>query len=291
MIFRTITTPQLMSRMRGFIHWKPESKVSYARNRSRVKGEDVSGLADDQILEHLSNNENIMQDFINQYDDAAHLITAKGLVLDRKFLTVTRNFIHCALPRALHLILVALDKPSSKAAGPEIQVAIDSLFNDRLYLRKQLLKLLRDISNPRLVSEIVYTDRNTFDRVFAPIVSPPVIGEQELYGAAFSEFMGVESCLLVNYRCLEVNELYKAKVKGFDNEFFLHVMTHELAHLLLGANDNSYSSADGVIENYNVYSAVNLKAHELDNADNYVALIFIALAHMHKKGRINLARY
>lgn len=287
MIFRTITTSQLVSRMRGFIQWRPEAKVSY----SRLRAEDIGGLTDAQLLEHLGNNENIMQAFIDQYDEAAHLITTKGLVLDRKLLTVTRNFIHCALPRALNLILLALDRPFSKAGAPEIQVAIDSLFNDKSHLRTQLLKLLKNIKNPRLVSEVVYTDKNTFEQVFAPVISPPVIGEQELYGAAFSEFMGVESCLLVNYRCLEVNNLYKPKVAGFKNEFFLHVIIHELAHLLLGANDNSYSSADGVEEDYNVFSVVNLKSHELDNADNYAALIFIVLAYMHKTGRINLTRY
>jgi hypothetical protein len=252
---------------------------------------DLGDMTDELLLSHLMLNESRMQAFVDQYEEKKHVVTS-GLVLNRRLMSLTRNFVNCALPRAITHILSVLQKGARKSFDPEVDQALDTLFDDREHLYAKLRFMLAMIKSPALLSEVVYTDRITFENVYDPVTSSLESGSGQLHGLAFSEFMGVELCMLINHRCVEVNEIYVPKVRGFSHEFYLYVVFHELSHLLVGSDDDSYSyRSDDAVEDFNVYSTLNLKSNEKNNADNYGTLIFIVLALMHKRGQINLKRF
>lgn len=295
MKLKTITTAHAMRKLKRFMYATPARKVDYVRKRSLILGGyDLSEITDDVLLGHLEANEILMRRFVEQYETKKYAITPK-LVLNKKLLALTNDFINIAVIAGIESILLALESSDEAMPAHGLQgmvTAMDSLFIDRDHLQEKLQSLLSLIKNPKLVSEIVYTDDNTYSNVYRPIASSVSAPSEEIYGLAFLSFMGVDLCMLIHERCLEVNKVYTPRVSGFSHEFYLYVVLHELTHLLLESDDNSYSYSIGdEVKDYNVYSVANLKAHELNNADNYTTLIFIALALMHKEGRIDLCQF
>lgn len=298
MKLKAITTACAMRKLARFISSKPAKKVAYVRKRYvMLGGPDLSGLTDEELLGHLKVNESRMQRYVEQYETKKHTITPR-LVLNKKLLALTNEFVNVAVIAGIESILLALEPRDNvrPAHSKAIIAAMDSLFDDRDHLQEKLQSLFSLIKNPELVSEIIYTDVNTYNNVYRPIAgSDSRVDSQEseeLYGSAFLEFMGVDLCMLIHERCLEANKVYMPKVFSFTYEFYLYVVLHELMHLLLGADDDSYIYSDmDKVQDYNVYSVANLKAHEINNADNYATLIFVALAELHKEGRIDLCRF
>jgi hypothetical protein len=295
MQFTTITTAQAMQRMANFIQAIPAEKVAYVRKRSELLGQDIlSGLTDNELLNHLKNIENLMQRFIDQYEKQKDSIT-HDLLLNTKLLALANDFINTAVTAGIERILCVLDR-QNKTMPPQIDqdinAAIDSLFTDRNHLQNKLQYMLSLIKKPEIISEIIYTDLVTFNNVYQPITSPGKSLGAVNYGLAFLSFMGIDLCMLINHRCIEANKIYTPKVSGFSHEFYLYILLHELTHLLLESDDNSYSySAEDEVKDFNVYSTANLKADEINNADNYSTLIFITLALLHKEGCIDLRRF
>ncbi|VVP92584.1 hypothetical protein PS914_03274 [Pseudomonas fluorescens] len=298
MKLKAITTACAMRKLARFISSKPAKKVAYVRKRSVMLGApDLSELSDEVLLGYLEANESLMGRFVEQYETKKHTITPR-LVLNKKLLALTNEFVNVAVMAGVESILLALESRDNvrPAHSQAIITAMDSLFDDRDHLQEKLQSLSSLIKNPELVSEIIYTDVNTYNNVYHPVTgSDSQVDSLELeglYGTAFLEFMGVDLCMLIHERCLEANKVYIPKVSGFNYEFYLYVVLHELVHLLLDADDNSYVYSDkDKVQDYNVYSVANLKAHEINNADNYVTLIFVALAELHKEGRMDLCRF
>lgn len=298
MKLKAISTACAMRKLARFISNKSARKVAYVRKRyMMLGGPDLSGLTDEELLGHLKVNEGRMQRVVDQYETKKYTITPRR-VLDKKLLALANEFVNVAVIAGIESIQLALE--SRDKVGPvqsqAIITAMDSLFDDRDHLQEKLRALFSLIKNPELVSEIIYTDVNTYNNVYRPITGSDSRGDSQelegLYGAAYLEFMGVDLCMLIHERCLEANKVYMPKVSSFTYEFYLYVVLHELMHLLLDADDNSYIYSDkDKVRDYNVYSTANLKAHENNNADNYVTLIFVALAELHKEGRIDLCRF
>lgn len=293
MKFKAITTANAMRKLARFISSKPERKVAYVRKRYVLLGGPELGFTDTELLEHLKANEYVMQRYVEQYEAKKHAITP-GLVLNKKLLALTNEFVNVAVLAGVEAILLALASRDDvmPVHSQEIMIAVDSLYTDRGHLQENLQLLCSLIKNRELTSEVVYTDVNTYRHVYEPIAGRDTQTLEGLYGLAFLEFMGVDLFMLIHERCLEANKIYKPRVSGFYHEFYMYIVLHELVHLLLGADDNSYSySREDKVQDYNVYSVANLKAHEINNADNYATLIFIAMAVLHKEGRLDLCRF
>lgn len=293
MKFTTITTAAAMQKMKNFIIACPTEKLTYAKKRFQQLGyHSALEMSDEDILSALKFNESNMQAFIQQYE-AVKDTPLIDLPLDTRLLSLSNSFINTAVPPAIELILATLDDktPSPACISQHISTHIGELFNDREHLREKLRLILSLIQQPMLQSEIIYTDLNTFRHVYQPITSPDATESEETYGLAFLDLMGVELCILINQPCFELNARYAPKIAGFQNEFYLYTLLHELTHLLIGSNDDSYNTPTEETEDINLYSTANLKPHEIDNADNYCTLIFITLALMHKQGCLDLTQF
>lgn len=292
MILKTITTACLMDKLAQFMSSSPAEKVAYARARVlMLRGSDLTEVADEVVLGYLVNNELQMGQLVEHYQTTKHLITP-GLSLNKELLAMTNEFVNVAVMEGIDSILRVLELPAQASSGAdqEVVAAIDALFVDRDHLTEKLTLLRSLIESPVLQSEMVYTDVNTYSHVYHSL--DPDSSFDELYGRAFLSFMGVELCMLIHERCLEVNTIYTPKVAGFMHEFYLFIVLHELSHLLLSSDDNAYSyAAEDQVKDYNVYSLANLGQNHVNNADNYCTLIFIALACLHREGRIDLTRF
>lgn len=291
MKLQAMTTEDAMRKLAQFIDSTPANKVAYARRRvSLINGPDMSAFPDETILGLLQENESLMGRFVQQFEAKKSSVTT-GLVLDEKLLDLSNEFVNVAVVAGIDSLLKAL-QPGNNEVPHALVSAIDKLFVDRDYLRNKLEHFRTLIGKRELVSEVIYTDARTYNNIFLPITDPGPSEAKEAYGLAFASFMGVDLCMLINARCLEVNEIYTPKVMGFAHEFYLYTLLHELTHLLLDSDDLAYGYAqDDEVEDYDVYSMRNLKATDISNADNYCTLIFIALAQLHKERRIDLSRY
>lgn len=290
MIFTTITTAQAMQNMLAFVQSSDSEKIKYVKARySRLQESDIGELSDVEILAALKPNEERMMLFVNQYERVKDGVTP-GLVLDASLLSEWSHFVNSAVVSALETIVNTLGSVET-SGSLLIEGVIDRLFNDREYLRARLSRMRSLIGDAQLQSEIIHTDRPTFELVYKPVTAPNSQSDNN-FGMAFLEWMGVEPCMLINHRCLENNALYTPGVSGFGNEYCFYIMLHELVHLLLGANDETYSpSPNDDISKVSVYVIDNLKPHEVDNVDNYCALIFIVLSLMHDEGHLDLTLF
>lgn len=290
MKFTTLTTAQAMQNMLAFVQSSDSEKIKYVKARySRLQESEVGELSDIEILAALKQNEQGMMLFVNQYERVKDSIKP-GLVLDASLLNKWNQFVDSAVVSALETIVNALGNVGVDGSL-QITGVIDRLFDNRDYLGERLFRMRSLISDAQLQSDVVYTDRSTFDLLYKPIALPHSQSDNNV-AMAFLEWMGVEPCMLINHRCLENNALYTPGVSGFGNEYCFYIMLHELVHLLLGANDETYSpSPNEDISKLSVYVVDNLKPHEVDNVDNYCALIFIVLSLMHDEGRLDLTLF
>jgi len=294
MKFEAITTEALMRKLALFIARAPAEKADYARARSALlNGPDLSELSDEVILGHLLNNESQMQQFVDQYEKEKAAITP-GLALDSALLAMTNEFVNVAVTAAIESVLQTLEPQSAAAPArnSELVTAIDTLFSDKDHLREKLQLIQALIKKPALISNVVYTNTQNYNKIYFPVTGDSIGSPDELYGVAFLSFMGVELCMLIHQPCLDTNTLHTPKVAGFSHEFFLYVVLHELTHLLLDSDDKAYVfKAEEKVEDFNLYSMANLNARDITNADNYTTLIFIALAILHKEGRLDLRQF
>jgi hypothetical protein len=294
MKFKTITTESAMSKLAAFMAYAPAEKVAYIRNRSLVvRGEDLSELSDDVILDSLAPLESRMQLYVERFEKVKCAITP-GLTLDSALLAKTSEFINVAVPAGIDSVLRSLqpDEPVAAAENQALNKVIDALFTDRQYLREQLELVRSAIQKPELVCEVIRTDAKTYNKLYFPVIDQFVKGLEVPFALTFPAFMGIESCLLVHSPALRINETYTPKVAGFANEFFMYIVLHELMHLLRNATDTAYALAGkGEVSEFDVYSMANLPVGIPHNADHYTVLILNALSLLHKEGRIDLRQY
>ncbi len=294
MRLETVTTECAMYKLARFLGSSPAEKVAYVRRRSKLlDGTNPSLIADETILDNLVVVEDRMRQFVQHFEQVQSAITP-GLVLEDYVVSMINEFVNVAVVAGIESILQALEPVDTVSPLPdsELITAIDTLFESRDYLRERLELMYSLIKNPELVSEVIYTDFNTCNRVFVPLTDGEGKNSDDLYGLAFLWFMGVDLCMLINEACMIANSAYTPKVSGFSHEFYLYIVLHELSHLWVEADDLAYHfTADQEAKDFDVYSMANLKASDMNNADNYCTLIFIALAKLHKQGFIDLRRY